>query len=318
MERRSCLFNWNLVCTILELSTIAFSNFACGDAAPANNTSSNRPANSRPANQTNTSNSASNTTSNSYSNSQSGPSNSLGTNSGANDRPPPTQTAEKRDEGLFSFPPPKVISYALIPSADIADASGTTPFSQVSEKLASGLDEAGYSSDRYAFFWNETDEFAVVTAMERINEDGKPLDEPDRWNVSTSLPRARDAGEYTRYLFSGKKVFYRVLAFVVTSRRSGKSFNRNSPPDFVMAKNWMNKGEPELGDGESSTIQNVFFTNRYRCYALLYLFVNHTSLDNPTSVDLLKEGDETLIEGLNLKAEDHLRNSNVKFGGQNP
>ena len=227
--------------------------------------------------------------------------------------PPPT--AEIKDEGLFSFPPPKVISYTVIEKSALLNREGQTNFSQISERLAAGLERAGYADDRYSYFWNEKDEFAIVTQMERINPDGTPLGS-GRWNGSTVLPRAHGAAEYFDYLISGKKVYYRVFAFVVTGKRSGRSFSRNTSPDFTMALNWMNKGEAELGGGgEPSVIEDAVFGERYNCYALLYLFVNHTSLDAPKSIDTLTENEESLRDELNQEAGTHLRQTKINFGG---
>jgi hypothetical protein len=231
--------------------------------------------------------------------------------------PTPTTKTEKKDEGLFSFPPPKVVSYSLINNGDLLNREGQTTFAQVSEKLAAGLRRGGYvTDDKYAYFWSEKDEFAVVTAMERVNFDGTPLLGNTRWDESAHLPHAHNWSEYFSYLVGGKRVYYRVFAFVVTAKRSGNSFKRNSPPDFQMAQNWKSKGEPTLGESESpATIGDVIYTDRYKCYALLYLFVNHTRLDAPKAINALAENDKGLTQGVNREAADHLRLTGINFGG---
>ena len=308
------------------LFPLVFISLACGDASPTNSsTNANRvytnamatPAasnsNAVPVN----SSSNSVTTSNSQANS---------TKSNSTIRPPlpkppspspPTVVAgQKEEEGLFSFPPPKVTSFASLRSESLLNPAGPTTFDFVSQKIAGMLENAGYGPEKYAYFWNDRDEFAIVTAVERIEEDGSPLSGSDRWNGSTNLPRAHRFDEYFRYLFGGKIVYYRVMAFVVTSKRYGRSFQRNSPPDFAMALNWMNKGEPQLGEGDgSAAIEAVPFDGRYRCYALLYLFVNHTSLDGPKSVDSLTGAEMGLEEGLEKRAEAHLASTHLNFGG---
>lgn len=238
--------------------------------------------------------------------------------------PTPMPVREKRDEELFSFPPPKVTSYEPIDPKTLMNPSGGTDFREVADRLASGLRRAGYTEDKYKFFWNDRNEFAVVTAMERIHTDGTPLGvredgtntyDAERFNSSTSLPRASGITEYFRYLFSGKRVFYRVFAFVVTPRRYRRNFYSNSPPDFATAVNWNEKGEAQLGDGESGSIEFVPFTDEYNCFALLYVFVNHTSLEGPRSVDLLQSKDQMeLRDGLDVTTKNHLRLSRIDFG----
>ena len=307
----------------LALFPLVFISLACGDASPTNssNTNANRinrntpvPATSSnanlvPANGHSNRPIISNSQVNSLGRSNSSIRPSLPT-------PPPAAITEKRDEGLFSFPPPQVTSYALLKSEELLNPAGPSTFDFVSQKIAGALENAGFGPEKYAYFWNDRDEFAIVTAMERIEPDGSPLTGSDRWNGSTNLPRAHRFDDYFRYLFGGKIVYYRVLAFVVTSKRYGRSFHRNSPPDFGMALNWMNKGEPQLGEGDgSSPIEAVPFDTGYRCYALLYLFVNHTSLDRPKSVDSLTGAEMGLEEGLEKQTESHLANTHINIGG---
>jgi hypothetical protein len=309
--------------TFIRIVLLSMGVIACGQAASNN---ANRPANS--AHKTAPSpamnpDAIGNTMANSVNAMKSANSASTSARSNANlsssttqiTQPASTPLVEKKDEGLFSFPPPRVISYSVIHNGDLMNKEGPTSFSQVSERLAAGLRKAGYDSEeKYAYFWNEKDEFAIVTAMERVNGEGNPAIGEGRWNTSTHLPSATDGSEYFRYLLSGKKTYYRVLAFVVTSRRTGNSFLRNSPPDFIMARNWKNKGEPNLGDGSVATIGEAFYTDRYKCFALLYLFVNHTRIDAPKSIDSLSENDESLAEGINRVVADHLRQTGITFG----
>jgi hypothetical protein len=229
----------------------------------------------------------------------------------------PVSTSEKKDEGLFSFPPPKVTDVFDINTADLVNREGQTTLSQISAKLAAALERADYRKGNYIYFWNDQDEFAVVTEMERVNADGTKFETSERWDKSKAFPQAGSIGEYFKYLIKGKKVFYRVFAFVVTSSRKRQSFMQGTPPDFMTASKWSRSaaGSDELGDGETTTIQDVIFSEKYKCFALLYLFVNHTSLDDPKAIDLDDDFDiRDLIKGLNTQAEQHLKNTNIRFG----
>jgi hypothetical protein len=223
--------------------------------------------------------------------------------------PPPV---EKKDEGLFSFPPPKVIDYGIVPRAELVNEGEETRFSQISDRLGEALRRAGYD-EKYSYFWNDKEEFAIVTAMERVSEDGSPLAGNERWADNDLLPRAHGPGDYIRYLISGKKTYYRVMAFVVTSRRSAGSFLRGNSPEFTTALGWKNTGEAELGDGGPPTIEDVVFGENFKCFALLYLFVNHTSLDRPKSLDKLVENELDLKEGMETSVENHLERTGILF-----
>ena len=228
---------------------------------------------------------------------------------------PAPATSEKKDEGLFSFPPPRVTSVTEL-KTDVLRSGAETTLAQVSEKLAAGLEKGGFKRGRYKYFWNDKEEFAIVTAMERIAPDGTNLPEADRWVEDEHLPKARSFGEYVNYLIYGKKSFYRVFAFVVTARRDATDFGDGTPPDFEMAKNWKSKGKSKLGGtGEPTSVENVIFNEKYNCFALVYLFVNHTSLDRTKSVDALDDDQKWLQEDLVKDADTHLEKTNIRFGG---
>lgn len=229
--------------------------------------------------------------------------------------PKPTPaTSEKKDEGLFSFPPPKVTDAYVMDAARLLNAPGQeTNLSQVSEKLLAELKKQGYGMGNYTFFWNDNDEFALVTAMERVNADGTKFPDSERWVKSAALPDAKDLREYFKYLIEGKKVYYRVFAFVVSAERKRQNFFKGTPPDFETALFWAHNpnGSDTLGGGEGSTIENVLFTEKYKCFALLYLFVNHTSLDAPRAIDPLNNDLQELTQGLSISAQEHLINTKL-------
>jgi hypothetical protein len=239
------------------------------------------------------------------------------TNANSKLKPSPTPvTTEKKSDSLFSFPPPQPVDSAEIPYQDLVSGEANPTFSIVSKNLADRLEKAGYSRGKYSYFWNTDNEFAIVTRMERIIPDGTPFADSNtledaRWNIVNHLPTAKTASDYGRYLISGKKVYYRVFAFIVTIK-DPNYFSENTPPSFEMARKWHRLGHSELGGGEiTSVIREVEFGKQYHCYALLYLFVNHTSLDTPKAVNDLDEGDEGLRDNLNKDVLRHLNETQI-------
>jgi hypothetical protein len=75
----------------------------------------------------------------------------------------------------------------------------------------------------------------------------------------------------------------------------------------------MKDGKGRLGGSGASAIKEVPFDQQYHCYVLLYLFVNHTSLDNPMPVND-ESIDDGLLKGLNKGAWQNLEQTNIKFG----
>lgn len=228
--------------------------------------------------------------------------------------PPPTLSQEdpKKDKALFSFPPPKVVDMTEIPFQKLANREGTTTFSDVEKKLVEALEKAGYHREKYGFFWNGQNEFAIVTKMERINADGTRADETIRWETDSRLPAAQTPKEYGEYLFRGKKVYYRIFAFIVTNRDF--TFFEGTPPSFEMASKWIGlRQSSKLGGGGSAPITQTVFDNQYHCYVLLYQFVNHTSLDLPIPVND-EHINRSLITGLNKGAWSNLQNTEIRIG----
>ncbi|MDQ3179538.1 MAG: hypothetical protein M3Q33_03360 [Acidobacteriota bacterium] len=302
---------------LIQVVLLSISGISCESAPTNTNTSVNRMnatnlSNMMPTPPANQSNIAENTRTN---NATTTNVNLQIKNGQVSPKPTPTQAAEKRDESLFSFPPPRVVDFFEINHQQLLNQEGQTTLSDVSQKLATGLKNAGYSNGKYAYFWNNDDEFAIITAMERINADGTPFTNDMRWENLDNLQTAQNFSEYVKYLISGKKIYYRVFAFVVTNKEY--AFFDNSPPSFSMAKKWMRRGKPELSAGGTSTIRDVPFDEQYHCYALLYLFVNHSSLDNPKPVDdeELKGSEKGLKNGLNQNPENHLQQTRINFGG---
>lgn len=230
----------------------------------------------------------------------------------------PAPKTEQKDNALFSFPPPKPIGVREIDKSQLLNPEGATTFSQVAKKLAAGLAKGGYQNEKLAYFWNEKDEFAIITAIERVKPDGAPLEGDERWDASIHQPKAHNFAEYAKYLIGGKKVYYRVFAFIVTSKRNERDFFHNASPDFTMAKHWLEKGKGALGEGgdETSMIEDVLFGDSYKCFALLYLFVNHPRLDNPVSIDVLSEEkrDDELSVGVKKDVGEQVKNTSIKFG----
>jgi hypothetical protein len=229
---------------------------------------------------------------------------------------PKVAVTEKKSDSLFPFPPPQPVDSIEIPYQDLVNGETNPTFSNVAKTLADKLETANYSRGKYSYFWNTENEFAIVTRMERINADGTAFADPNgiedlRWNFPNHLPTAKSKEEYGPYLFSGKKVFYRVFAFIVTMK-DPLYFTENAPPTFELAQKWHRLGRSELGGGETSSIvREIEFGSQYHCYALLYLFINHTSLDSEKAVNGLDDADRGLKDYINKEALHHLSESQI-------
>jgi hypothetical protein len=232
----------------------------------------------------------------------------------------PSPSTGKKVEGLFSFPPPRALDEFDIPNVQLANREGQTTFSDVSQKLSDGLRQAGYPEEKYSYFWNNENEFALVTAMERVNIKGEPILTEERFEVSPMLQAATLwDGKYWEFLFSGKKEYFRVLVFIVTSKDLSFTGKDVGSPTFEMAASWKSQGTRRLGSspkdgGVDQGVVGVTYDDRYHCSVLLYLFVNHTSLEGPMAATLLKDEGSYLLTGLNKDVRRNLKVTNIPFG----
>lgn len=226
---------------------------------------------------------------------------------------PPPDTSKKKEEGLFSFPPPKAVDVGEINISNLMNADGNADFAQISKKLADAL-KTEYDG-KFTYFWNNDKEFAIVTQMERVDPKGLPLKGSERWEKAPILPTATWT-TYWDYLFHGKKVYYRVLVFVVSAKAKKGDFMRGAFAEFNTAASWGEQGDSRLGDGDGTTeIEQTPVTGKFRVFALLYLFVNHTSLDAPKAVNNLADEEQELRKGINTDVKNHLAQTGINFGG---
>ena len=132
------------------------------------------------------------------------------------------------------------------------------------------MDEAGYHERSYFALPNG---FAVLTRIERIDADGRPIAN-DRFNVSTTL----DLGEaftlpnIIRALLTANPGYYRIIAFLVTNR---PTFQSSTPIRAQELQRFVDTGSDSLPPGVASL---KYDTNAgYHCVALIYEFEKEES-----------------------------------------
>lgn len=200
------------------------------------------------------------------------------TNVNTKPTPPPTPSptedpkqndSGKKDEGMFSFPPPKPTTYL---TKEIVNNPGEQIIlEQYVAKIRNALIENGHPEDRLVYFSHKR-EFALVTGLERIDENGMPLAQ-SRW--SEKIPTAGGIGEYFTYLFYGKRILYRFTAFVITEENINP--RRGQIPEFETAKNWIEKGAASTDDLTvgGQTPQTFTLDKNFKCFVLIYNFEKH-------------------------------------------
>jgi hypothetical protein len=119
------------------------------------------------------------------------------------------------------------------------------------------------------------DGFAIVSRLERIENDGRPAAE--RWAVDPVRPRPFSVADYLAALFRANPGRYRVIAFVVTGLPVTASADT---PDREMMERLLRSGAGDLSD----ELRRAPLPASGRCEALVYEFFRPSQDDQPAQV----------------------------------
>jgi hypothetical protein len=156
----------------------------------------------------------------------------------------------------FPFPPPAASTLYVLPRDVFPDAP---TIGQVTLSIISALERNGYVER--GFFRTQPDGIALVTRLERINDDGTPYPEANRWPAQA---RDRTLGQILWSLFYVDPGRYRVIVFVLNDvpfSTSGKE------PTSDEAREWLRTGANAL----PSDIADESYGSR-KCTGLVYEF----------------------------------------------
>jgi len=164
----------------------------------------------------------------------------------------------------FPWPPPSAsASYVL--ARTLFDAKATV--GQVTSAIIAALERSGYVER--SFFRTGDDGVALVTRLERINDDGSPPREAERWPGATSQGSGFDLAGMLRGLFYVDRGHYRLIVFILQDRPFTQSSQQVTETE---ARRWLRSGANVLpreiadrafGDGN--------------CTALIYEFTSDGS-----------------------------------------
>lgn len=177
----------------------------------------------------------------------------------------------------FPWPPPEASAFANIPEDRLLKPNGKTFFKDVADKLREAFEKAGYGEKSW---YQVPDGFALVSRMEQIYPNGRPMEEEVRWTPNVDNPPIFSLESYLKALFTAPKGRYRVIVFVVTDMNLIQS-EKTVSPEEAMA--WLKRGcmefPPEIG--------HYPYTNRHYCKAFIYEFEqkdHNAILKNPSNL----------------------------------
>ena len=108
----------------------------------------------------------------------------------------------------LDWPPPKPSTQCVLPPRFLA---GATQLRHADDRLRTALSRAGYGTPAYYQIPNG---FALVTQLEQISPDAKPLPAPQRWSVQ--IAPTQKVADWLKSLVIARAGRFRVLVFTVT------------------------------------------------------------------------------------------------------
>ncbi len=162
----------------------------------------------------------------------------------------------------FPWPPPKASATLVIDNELMTDENKEeTYLGDINRKLVDALNKNGYF-ERYYFSVPEG--FAIVTRIERYNEDGTIVNQENRWNAEfINNPKEFSFKNILKLLFTANPGYYRFIAFIVTSTTITQDTKTMEYEDW---QEWMQTGGLWL----PNSIAKKIYTEDYRCTALIY------------------------------------------------
>jgi HEAT repeat protein len=159
----------------------------------------------------------------------------------------------------FPWPPPRFSNWSVLPSELLGSNSIT--LSNVHEKLREALNDLGY--DGQGLFEVPGEGFALVTRVERINDDGTSVTGIHRWTRDRIPPAS--VSDYVSKLFLERPGRFRLFVFAVTTL--GDFRHRDESLTEERARSLFNEGgrvlPPALG---------LALFRGYYVHTLIYVF----------------------------------------------
>lgn len=187
----------------------------------------------------------------------------------------------------FEFPPPKSSASCALPKEYFKSCRYLNKADTIIKKA---LEKAGYFGLTY---YSVPNGFAMVTRMEKINEDGTSKKDPERWTLKKIPGFKIKIEDFFKILFFENKGYYRIIVFIITDKSFHTSDKSVSDKE---AQAWLNSGNLTLPE----SIGEKKFNTRYQVNALIYEFIK-TETSSET----------VLADPSNLNAIEHLGKSNI-------
>ncbi len=162
----------------------------------------------------------------------------------------------------FPWPPPKASSKEVIPRKLLAQKVSKPTIKDIDTNITEALRKIGHGE--YSYFWIPAG-YALVTRLEKIQNNGMPKPEIERWEVKSGEWNDISLRQYLQGLFTAKQGFYRLIVFVISRKAWRESEDTITEEEAIM---WLRRGYDRLPDELALTP----FAPSFVCTALIYEF----------------------------------------------
>jgi hypothetical protein len=204
------------------------------------------------------------------------------------------ELASQSDMPEFPWPPPRASAWDVIPGNLLPIVPGEpSTMGSIADRLSEALEFAGYY--QRAFF-RAPNGFAVVTQLERVEDDGAPSD-LHRWTgvFANETPSSFSLEAYLRNLLYAYPGHYRLIVIMVTDAAFSTS------DEFMTASNAHDlaaRGALAL----DANVARAIYTAAHQCTVLIYEFLAPRTLG------------PKLVQPSRLPGRVHLRQSGILPG----
>lgn len=162
----------------------------------------------------------------------------------------------------FPWPPPRPSDFVKF---DFDSLKNINQLGDLDSLITHRLNKVGYHLRPNKYFYTPNG-FALVTQIEQIDCEGKPLEESKRWNINISeSEKDFNLIDYLRSLNSAKDGFYRIIAFVLTDDLNPLS---KIEPTLEEIEDWLVFGSAILPD----SLAQRKLTETHYCRIYVYEF----------------------------------------------
>jgi hypothetical protein len=172
-----------------------------------------------------------------------------------------SKSMESESINGLPFPPPRGYSQGLIGREKY---SSLAKYGEVKEKLRLALSQSGYTE---LYYYTVPGGFAMMTRVEQIDRDGKPLPNARlRWGEKPAPRQINSLKNYFKALFQANEGRYRIFMFVITD----KPFSSSDKP---MTKEYADQIKQSGLNDIPSALSEETFTDKHQISVLVYEFL---------------------------------------------